>query len=180
MEIRPSRADETEVVRATHRAAFAAEGPQEAESVSALAVALLGDPTARPRLSLVAERDGAVVGSVLFTAVHIDGDAPQPSAAILCPLAVLPEAQRSGVGETLIEEGLRRLRDAGTALVFVLGDPRYYGRFGFGPAFPHGVPPAHEIAMPEAWQVCELEAGALARAEGVVRCAESLEDPAHW
>ena len=180
MEIRASRADEHEVVRATHLAAFAADGTEEAESVSGLAVALLADPTARPCISLLAERDGAVVGSVLFTAVRIDGPGVQPCAAILCPLAVVPAAQRSGVGEALIEAGVRMLREAEAELVFVLGDPRYYGRHGFGPAFPHGLPPDHEIAMPEAWQVRELVVGALARAEGVVRCAESLEDPAHW
>lgn len=166
-------------MRATHRAAFAADGAEEAASVSGLAVALLGDASAQPCISLLAERDGVVVGSVLFTAVRIDGGT-RPQAAILCPLAVVPGAQRSGVGEALIEEGVRRLRAAGAALVFVLGDPRYYGRHGFGPAIPHGLPPGHEIAMPEAWQVRELEAGALARAEGVVRCAEPLEDPAHW
>ncbi|MEE4301786.1 MAG: hypothetical protein V2J24_20280, partial [Pseudomonadales bacterium] len=75
---------------------------------------------------------------------------------------------------------VRRLRDAGSALVLVLGDPRYYGRHGFVPVGPAGPQPPYAIEMPEAWQVRELEAGALARAEGMVRCAESLEDPAHW
>ncbi|MEE4299955.1 MAG: GNAT family N-acetyltransferase, partial [Pseudomonadales bacterium] len=94
-------------MRATHRAAFAAEGADEAESVSALAVALLRDPTARPCLSLLAERDGAVLGSALFTTVRIGGDGTQPRAAILCPLAVVPDAQHSGVGTALIETGVR-------------------------------------------------------------------------
>lgn len=180
MQIRSSRDDEREVVRATHFAAFAAAGAREATSVSGLAVDLLSDPSAQPGLSLLAERDGEIVGSVLFTPVRIDGPGETPAAAILCPLAVMPDAQRSGVGEALIEDGMHHLEAAGTALVFVLGDPGYYGRFGFEPAFPHGLRPDDEIAMPEAWQVRELVAGSLEGAEGIVRCAESLEDPAHW
>ena len=180
MHIRSSRDDEREVVRATHFAAFAAAGAREATSVSGLAVDLLIDPTAQPCLSLLAERDGEIVGSVLFTPVRIEGSGAALSAAILCPLAVMPDAQRSGVGEALIEDGLNRLEVGGTHLAFVLGDPRYYGRHGFEAALPHGLRPDHEIAMPEAWQVRALTPGALEGAEGVVRCAESLEDPAHW
>ena len=42
-----------------------------------------------------------------------------------------PDRQRQGIGSAVIREGLARLKDRGERLVFVLGEPGYYGRFGF-------------------------------------------------
>jgi putative acetyltransferase len=44
---------------------------------------------------------------------------------------VSPPLQRQGIGGALIRDGLARLKDRAERLVFVLGDPAYYGRFGF-------------------------------------------------
>jgi putative acetyltransferase len=80
-------------------------------------------------LSLVAEMDGEVVGHVAFSPVRItlsEGDWHG-----LAPLSVVPDWQRSGVGQVLVREGLRRIETLGAAGCVVLGDPEYYGRFGF-------------------------------------------------
>lgn len=80
-------------------------------------------------LSLVAEQDGRIVGHVGFSPVTIDGaDAGWVG---LGPVSVLPGHRRAGVGAMLIEEGLARMRRSGAAGCVVLGDPRYYSRFGF-------------------------------------------------
>lgn len=47
------------------------------------------------------------------------------------PLVVKPEFQNLGVGSKLIEEGLNSANDLRYKSVFVVGDPNYYGRFGF-------------------------------------------------
>ncbi|KAB0267604.1 GNAT family N-acetyltransferase [Microvirga brassicacearum] len=80
-------------------------------------------------LSLVGTREKPV-GHVAFSPLHLK-DAPQLKACALGPLAVLPGHQNSGIGTELIEEALRQLREAGFDLVLVLGEPAYYGRFGF-------------------------------------------------
>ena len=54
-------------------------------------------------------------------------------AALLGPLAVAPAWQRQGIGSAIVRAGLQRLKDADVDLVCVLGDPAYYGRFGFVP-----------------------------------------------
>lgn len=80
-------------------------------------------------ISLVAEQGGTVVGHVAFSPVLIDG------ADIgwfgLGPVSVSPKLQRGGIGTALVEEGLRRLKARGANGCVVLGDPDYYGRFGF-------------------------------------------------
>jgi len=149
--------------------------PEEAELVRAL----LDDPTAAPRRSLLAIDDGHAVGHVLFTRVTVEGR--EVRASILCPLAVVPEAQGRGVGAALIEEGLSRLADDSVQLLFVLGDPSYYGRFGFAPAGARGfdAPYPIEARHADAWQVRALRDGALA-STGWVRCADALTRPELW
>lgn len=80
-------------------------------------------------LSLVAEADGQIVGHVAFSSVVV-GDGTENWYG-LGPVAVLPEWQRQGIGQALIERGLVELRTGGAEGCVVLGDPGYYGRFGF-------------------------------------------------
>lgn len=85
-------------------------------------------------LSLVAqsgqpEAPGALVGQVIFTRVTIDGGACDWFG--LGPLAVLPYRQGAGVGAELVRQGLGALQERGASGCVVLGEPAYYGRFGF-------------------------------------------------
>jgi putative acetyltransferase len=75
------------------------------------------------------EAPGALVGQVTFTRVSIDGGACDWF--VLGPQAVLPYRQGAGVGATLVRHGLRALQQQGAAGCVVLGEPGYYGRFGF-------------------------------------------------
>lgn len=152
-------------------------GEAEAELVRAL----LSDPTAEPVISLLAVRDHVPVGHILFTHAKV-GDQDRPAATILAPLAVLPRVQGTGVGRALIAEGLARCAAGGIALVFVLGDPAYYARFGFTPALPHDLAPPFPVAPEhqDAWMVRPSCDGVLARAHGSVRCADALMRPELW
>jgi len=148
----------------------------EAELVSAL----IADPSAQPHLSLLAMAEAGPVGHVLFTAVAIGDRAPASRASILAPLAVLPDAQRQGVGGALIEEGARRLSANGVELLFVLGHPGYYTRHGFVPATPHGLHAPYPVVPQEAWMVRPLAPGVLGSVSGRVSCARCLDKPEYW
>ena len=80
-------------------------------------------------LSLVAEDGGALVGHVAVSPVRIS-DGSQGWYG-LGPVAVAPACQRRGIGAQLIERALRELCALGASGCVVLGDPAYYGRFGF-------------------------------------------------
>jgi len=163
---------------AVHKSAFTEEG----ETIASLVADLLGDDTAAPWLSLVAEIDGRIVGHVLFTAVRLSGAERTVSAQILAPLAVAPEYQDQGIGGALIGDGLKRLATSGVKLVFVLGHPDYYPQFGFRPAgtqgfeAPYPIPCVHAAA----WMVQELRPGIIGSVHGRVRCADTLNDPRYW
>lgn len=179
VEIRNATERDRSDIRALHEAAFGAE---EGAAIAGLVEDLGVDPTATPLLSLVAESDGRVTGHVLFTAVRVPEAGRFVRASILAPLAVLPEAQKTGVGGQLVGAGLERLGRAGVEMVFVLGDPAYYGRFEFEPATrlglraPHPIPEEHA----DAWRVRFLGDERDPAVTGTVACAEALNDPAHW
>lgn len=119
-------------------------------------------------ISLVALKDGQVVGHILFTPVTIQSDNEISSAVGLGPLAVLPEHQGQGIGAQLVEAGLEACRQARHEVVVVLGHPGYYPRFGFAPSRPLGITWERD-APEEAFMVLELHEGALAGRKGVVK-----------
>jgi putative acetyltransferase len=80
-------------------------------------------------LSLVAERDGVVVGQVAFSPARPPSGAPGWYA--LGPVAVSPAHQGRGIGSRLIESGLEILLQGGAEGCILVGDPAYYVRFGF-------------------------------------------------
>lgn len=88
-----------------------------------------------PELSLVAVAEDEVVGHVVCTRAYVD-DRP---ALGLGPVSVLPARQSSGVGSALMHAVLGAADAKGESLVGLLGDPGYYGRFGFVPATALGV-----------------------------------------
>src|SRR3546814_4643104 len=50
-------------------------------------------------VSLVAERDGVVVGHVLFSRMDVEADGAAPSGAGLAPVSVAPASQGQGIGD---------------------------------------------------------------------------------
>jgi putative acetyltransferase len=157
-------------------------GKEKGPEISDLVHGLLYDPSAMPLLSLLAVNEDQVVGHILFTRAHISTLKESTSAVILAPLAIVPDAQSQGVGGRLIQEGLKRLSESGVELVFVLGHPEYYPRYGFKPAgalgfqAPYPIPDEHA----DGWMVQELGSGVIGSVRGMVICADVLDRPEHW
>ncbi|WP_288402182.1 N-acetyltransferase [uncultured Acinetobacter sp.] len=80
-------------------------------------------------VSLVAETQGKVIGHIAFSPVSIsDGTTNWYG---LGPISVLPEYQGKGIGSKLMKEGLNRIKALNAKGCVLLGDPNYYGKFGF-------------------------------------------------
>lgn len=157
-------------------------GPAEGPEIVQLLADLSADPSAQPVLSLVATMDRRVVGHVCFTRARMEAGKREVRAAILAPLAVLPDFQSRGIGGQLVREGLRQLEAAGVDLVFVLGHPDYYPRFGFAEAGVRGFAAPYPIEPKNAgaWMVRELRPEILEAVSGKLRCADALDDPRYW
>lgn len=78
-------------------------------------------------LSLVAEDEqGEIIGHIALSRLKSPKDA-----LALAPVSVAPDRQGEGIGGALIRQAIEEARRAGEALIFVLGEPAYYTRFGF-------------------------------------------------
>ena len=173
-----NESDRNEILN-IHKQAF---GNEKGPVIAKLVDDLLDDETAKPILSLVAVDDNKIVGHILYTKATITQTEASVSAQILAPLAILPAAQKGGIGQKLINEGLNQLQKSGTELVFVLGHPTYYPRCRFAPAgvqgfeAPYPIPEEHSAA----WMVQELNGDVLGLINGKVKCSKVLNEPQHW
>ncbi|MCO8270425.1 N-acetyltransferase [Actinoplanes sp. TRM 88003] len=140
--IRRELPDDAEAIRAVTAAAFRGiehsappvepgGDPGEATLVSWLRA----DGGWIPQLSLVAVEDNRVIGHVLATRAHVDG---RPALG-LGPVSVDPQRQRAGVGTALMHAVLGAADALGESLIALVGEPAFYGRFGFAPASPLGI-----------------------------------------
>ena len=127
--VREERPDDADVIREVTRQAFASAN--HADGSEPLIPERLRQRGALT-LSLVAQAGGEVVGHVAVSPVEIAADdRPDRGWFGIGPLSVRPDMQRQGVGKALMRECLARLRDTGAAGCVLVGDPEYYGRFGF-------------------------------------------------
>lgn len=122
-----------------------------------------------PELSLVAVNDdNEVIGHILFSVIHVETEAGVVPTLGLAPMAVLPEHQNSGVGSTLVREGLKKSTELGYEHVMVLGHPNFYPKFGFVPSRSKGIEPPFPV-RDEVFMVLELTPDALRGIQGTVK-----------
>ena len=162
--LNPERPADHDAVYALIQAAFGQ--PDEADLVARLR------PSSSfvPGLSIVMhDWEHKLLGHVLFTRCKIVDDAGHETESLaLAPLSVLPAHQRQGVGKGLVRHGLLVAAELGFGSVIVLGDPAYYGRFGFQPAADWAIQAPFPVP-PGALQVLELHPAALAGVRGTVQ-----------
>jgi putative acetyltransferase len=166
--IRPETPTDIEAIHHVNAAAF--NEALEADLVDALRA------NGHLTLSLVAERDGEIVGHIAFSPATVSSPDGDWNALALGPLAVLPSHQRTGAGSALVHAGLAACLEIGHAVVFLLGHPTYYPRFGFAPSQPKGVWWANRPDDALYFMVAELRPNALAGRTGAMRFSPEFDD----
>jgi putative acetyltransferase len=165
LEIRAEKPGDVPAVREVNRLAFGRK--DEARLVDDLRSGTY------VRISLVASREDKIIGHVMFSALSIETEYGSVEALALAPVAVVPEAQRQGVGSALIREGLRRCVGLGHCIVIVVGEPDYYSRFGFSSNLARKLSSRYSG---EAFMALELTPQALNGVEGDVSYPPPFED----
>ncbi len=150
-------------IHAVHKAAF----PTTEEAILVDRLRNAG----RLHLSLVAEQDGQVVGHIALSPVNLYRGLG------LGPLAVLPQYQRQGIGEALVQRAIDLCREDGAGFIVVLGDPEYYERFGFLPAARFGLRDTY--AGGDAFQILVLRGVTLPENGGLVLYAPEFDEMGH-
>ena len=167
--IREEIADDIDAIYAVEQEAF--EHDDEADLVNRLRA------QNAIWLSHVVVRDDKIVGHALYSLVTVtDGDTIHQFPA-LGPIAVAKAHQKQGIGGQLINAGLQAARNANYGLMFLVGHPSYYPRFGFQPAQPLGFKSDYveENGPHEHFMVAVLDQNLLDTVRGHVRYHPAFE-----
>ena len=151
----------------------------ESQLIAELACNLLSEESDPATVTLVAEVDGEVVGHVAFSPVYASAT-KKCLGYILAPLAVRPKHQKMGIGSKLVKGGIARLSQMGVNLFLVYGDPRYYGRFGFGAEAASNFVAPYELKYQFGWLAIQGSQGSPSEQATQLSCVESLRNPELW
>lgn len=133
--IRRETPADTAPTEALHDAAFGVPEGRRESLERELLRGLRSDGSVIDGLTFVAELDGEVVGHVVCSRGTLAG---APSVG-LGPIAVRPQLQRQGIGAALVMAVVASAEQAAEPAIVLLGDPEYYGFFGFRPAAGLGI-----------------------------------------
>lgn len=148
--IRPETETDAAAVRRVHETAFPTTA--EADLVERLRA------SGKAVIELVALDESDIVGHILFSPVFLEPRVGTVGLG-LAPVAVMPDHEKHGVGRRLIQNGLAECHRWGAGFVVVIGDPPYYGRFGFEPAAKYGLRSEYDAG--DSFMVFRLDSGAL-------------------
>lgn len=128
-------------------------------------------------LSHVAELHDVIIAHALYSMVTVADDDTVYQFPALAPIAVATSYQNQGIGGRLIRHGLRITHDVGFGLMFLVGHPDYYPRFGFQPAQPLGFTSDYveEDGPHEHFMVAVLDEALLNTVKGHVRYHSAFE-----
>lgn len=114
-----------------------------------------------PELDFVAEKEGQIVGQIVYSRGIIKYMQEAEKEVIsFGPVSVLPAFQKQGIGTALISHTINLAREMGLLAICIYGDPRYYSRFGFRCAEKYEIKTADD-KFAVALQVLELQRGVL-------------------
>ncbi len=125
LNIRPERPNDIRAIHKVTALAFA-DMPYSDGSEPRIIDALRRDGDLS--ISLVAEINSELIGQITFSPVEVQGGENWYG---LGPVSVHPDQQSGGIGAALIKEGIEAIKALGAKGCVLVGDPDYYGRFGF-------------------------------------------------
>jgi putative acetyltransferase len=128
--------DEAGILRVVEDA-FSYLGTRDPEEELAIVSRTWSARQGLPFIELVADDGGTVVGHLQAAPGRLDGSAA-PVAGV-APVCVGTSSQRRGIGSALMAALIDDAEDRQWPLLVLLGDPAYYGRFGFKAAGPLGL-----------------------------------------
>ena len=127
---------------------------------------LRASPAFLPELTFVAESGGALAGHIAYSRSKIvRPDGGEFPTVTFGPVCAAPEQRGRGIGSALICHSLWAAKTQGHRAAIILGDPRYYGRFGFHSCERFGLTLADGRFLP-GLMALELEPGALSGVSG--------------
>ncbi len=129
-------------------------------------------------ISISIKKEGKEAANVIFTP-FVFTEHPDTKCYLLAPLAVLPKYQGSGMTRELMKNAINHLTSIGAEVVFVLGVPDFYPKFGFE-ITDKETPYPHLLSYKESWMALEIIKGSLKKLSGKTKAVEPFMQPFLW
>ena len=153
------------------------EGEQEGALIGNLVKEMIASTDSRDLYGFVAVDGKQIVGAIFFSQLSFEKDI---DVFILAPVAVHSNHQGMGIGQALINHGLREMQKGGVSFVTTYGDPSFYSKVGFRPISQDVIAAPLELSQPEGWLGQSLTDDAIETIPGNCTCVKALDNPSYW
>lgn len=153
------------------------EGQSEGRLIGHLVHELMIGAETEDMLGFIAAEQEQIGGCFFFTQLSFGSPI---KAFLLSPVAVDTAHQGKGVGQELINFGIKYLGELGIELIFTYGDPSYYSKVGFKHVPQEIAEAPFKLAHPEGWLGQSLNGGSIEFPLGQASCVEPFNDPRYW
>jgi len=178
VKFRPYSPDSREEIQQLFTQVFSqSEGRSEGLLVGNLAYDLMTGTSASDLFGFVSIEQGKIVGCIFFTRLTFSDGV---NAFLLSPVAIHTDYQGQGIGQKLINFGIRQLKEVGVERVFTYGDPGFYSRVGFKQVSEKKVKAPFKLTQPEGWLGQALSGNDIEPISGDSYCVEAFNNPEIW
>jgi putative acetyltransferase len=153
------------------------EGQSEGILIGNLAYELMSETDKEDLYGFVAIEHEKIIGCIFFSRLTFDSGT---RAFILSPVAVHSAHQGKGIGQRLINYGIKRLKDEGVELVMTYGDPNFYSKVGFSPVEEETIKAPMQLTYPAGWLGQSLISDSVNPIAGQPFCVKALSKPEYW
>lgn len=166
-----------EIIELFTKAFSASEGETEGQLIGSLVTDLIATTESQDLIGFVAISGSDIVGSIFFSRLVVPSE---KIAFILSPVAICTNLQGKGIGQQLINYGIRHLKSLSVDLAFTYGDPNFYTKVGFKPIGESIVKAPFNLTYPEGWLAQSLDGSLIQAMTGASYCVEALNDQKYW
>ena len=153
------------------------EGEEEGKIIGNLASKLSTSTNNNEIICVGAYKNEVIVGAIFFTRLSFK----EPiSVYMLAPVAVSTKHQGVGVGQALINYGLKELGNRSVSVVITYGDPAFYSKVGFQNLSEQVIQAPLKLSMPEGWLGQSLTDKPIPAINERPVCVEEFNDPTLW
>jgi len=170
--------DNTQEVAALFTSTFSSsEGEKEGKIIGKLASELSSNNDNKEIICIGAYKDGSIIGAIFFTRLSFNESI---SVYMLAPVAVSTKFQGIGIGQELINYGLKELKNRSVSVVTTYGDPAFYSKVGFQRLSEKVIQAPLKPSMPEGWLGQSLTDNPIPKINKRPICVKEFNDPTLW
>ncbi|MCK5672799.1 MAG: N-acetyltransferase [Spirochaetales bacterium] len=153
------------------------EGQTEGDLIGNLTNDIMTGTDAQDLYGFVASENDKIIGSIFFTRLTFENDV---NAFILSPVAVHTNYHGKGIGQKLINFGIKHLKENSVSIVFTYGDINFYSKVGFKLITEKIAKAPLKLTYPEGWLAQSLVSDEIEPIAGNSYCVEAFNKPEIW